>query len=325
MGTSRSQPLSIRYFPILEGPSGVVVNPDIAQPSRPAIITVAMGGVIPGIVPFGVFCIMQWRVRSFWDFNNAVMGLLYSIVTGAFISEVTKLVIGGVRPHFLDACKPDLSKVGEGFQNLYFTKDVCTAPEEVTLNELKSFPSGHSITACAGFVFLYLYLNAKLKVWSNYRPQFWKLVGIHLPLLGALLIVAAMVLDGSHHWYDCVIGAMIGTMVAFSSYRTMYASIFDFRFNHVPLLRHVAFGYGMGHAGAGGFDRAVWSRRVGWGSEEGVYCGAPFDAGYAMRDLGVGKGRSGEEVEATTHHHEKRHHRNGNGPVMEEGRGDDIV
>ncbi|ELU45535.1 PAP2 domain-containing protein [Rhizoctonia solani AG-1 IA] len=41
----------------------------------------------------------------------------------------------------------------------------------------------------------------------------------------------------SHHWYDVIAGAIIGTIGALSAFRMSYASIWDYRFNHIPLPR----------------------------------------------------------------------------------------
>jgi len=44
---------------------------------------------------------MQIRIRSFWDVNNGVLGLLYSLITAAVFQVWLKWLIGGLRPHFL--------------------------------------------------------------------------------------------------------------------------------------------------------------------------------------------------------------------------------
>ena len=82
--------------------------------------------------------------------------------------------------------------------------------------------------------------------------------------------------------YDCLAGAIIGSVMATSAYRMVYASVWDFRFNHIPLTRHTPFSYGAGEAGAGGFESAVFTRRAGWGYDE-AYGGAPFDAAHHLR------------------------------------------
>ena len=70
----------------------------------------------------------------------------------------------------------------------------------------------------------------------------------------------------------------------------VYASVWDFRFNHIPLTRHTPFSYGAGAPGAGGFENALWTHKAGWGLDEGAFVGAPFDAGFGLRGMGAGAG-----------------------------------
>lgn len=162
-----------------------------------------------------------------------------------------------------------------------YDRSICTGDESEISDSLESFPSGHTTAAFAGFVFLSLYLNAKLKVMANYHPAMWKLIAVMAPLLGATLIGGALTIDEYHNWYDILAGAIIGTLMAFTSYRMVYASVWDFRFNHIPLRREVPFTYG-GQGGElfSGFHDAMWTRQVGWGGPESfaAYGGAPFDA-----------------------------------------------
>ena len=90
--------------------------------------------------------------------------------------------------------------------------------------------------------------------------------------------------------------------MAFSAYRMVYASVWDFRFNHIPLTRHIPFSYGAGEPGAAGFDTAIWTRQAGWGHEDGAYGGAPFDSASALRGTGAGTG-SGLNGEGIEHSH----------------------
>lgn len=93
--------------------------------------------------------------------------------------------------------------------------------------------------------------------------------------------------------YDILAGAIIGTVMAFSAYRMLYASVWDFRFNHIPLNRHVPFGY-LYSEGAPGFQDTVFTRRAGWGSPEAAAMGgAPFDATRGgMGGAGAGFGQN---------------------------------
>lgn len=165
-----------------------------------------------------------------------------------------------------------------------YDRTICTGDQDEIDDSLESFPSGHSTAAFAGFVFLYLYLNAKLKVWSNYHPAMWKLIATYAPILGATLIAGALTIDEYHNWYDCLAGAIIGTVMAFSSYRMVYASIWDWRVNHIPLNRAVPF------PGAGAeLENAVFTRKAGWGDVGGGF-GEKHAVGGGVGGTGVGHG-----------------------------------
>jgi diacylglycerol diphosphate phosphatase / phosphatidate phosphatase len=221
--------------------------------------------LLGSLVPIAVILICQIRIRSFWDVDNAVIGLFYSLITAAVFQVFLKWLIGGLRPHFLTVCKPNIPTVtaqetGNGLRQIMYDRTICTGDQDEIDDSLESFPSEHSTASFAGFVFLYLYLNAKLKVWSNYHPAMWKLIATYAPILGATLIAGALTIDEYHNWYDCLAGAVIGTVMAFSAYRMVYASIWDWRVNHIPLNRAVPF------TGAGAeLEHAVFTRKAGWG------------------------------------------------------------
>ena len=190
-----------------------------------------------------------------------------------------------------------------------YDKSVCTGDESEINDSLESFPSGHTTAAFAGFVYLYLYLNAKLKVFANYHPAYWKLIVTYMPLLGATLIGGALTIDEYHNWWDVVAGAIIGTVMAFSAYRMVYASVWDFRFNHVPLVRDMPFGFGMSGQAVQAFSGAMWTRQAGWGFEDGVGQGAPFDAAGGMggaEGAGMSGSSSGAPMMPGNGYHERQ-------------------
>lgn len=61
---------------------------------------------------------------------------------------------------------------------------------------MQSFPSGHTGTATTVGVFLALYLNAKLKAFSNYQTNYWKMIAVLSPLGGAGCVAGLLVIDG---------------------------------------------------------------------------------------------------------------------------------
>ncbi|KAK5096406.1 hypothetical protein LTS08_007662 [Lithohypha guttulata] len=294
LGIYNADPAPSRSFPITFR-DGEIVYPEFAYPLRTEIVPIWEAALLASLIPIAVFLLMQIRIRSFWDVNNAIIGLLYSLITAAVFQVFIKWLIGGLRPHFLYVCAPDLTRVqaasgeylGQGFGRIMFQRDICTGDRAQINDSLESMPSGHSTAAWAGFLYLYYYLNAKLKVFSNYHPAMWKIIATYAPVLGAFLITGALTIDEFHNWYDCLAGAVIGSVMATSAYRMVYASVWDFRFNHIPLTRHTPFSYGAGQAGAGGFETAVFTRKAGWGYEE-AYGGAPFDAAHHLRGAQTG-------------------------------------
>ena len=56
-----------------------------------------------------------------------------------------------------------------------------------------------------------------------------------IPILLAVLIALSKIIDHYHHWYDVLVGALIGTFFAIISYRMCYAAVWDWRYNHIPL------------------------------------------------------------------------------------------
>ncbi|OTA89813.1 hypothetical protein M434DRAFT_398364 [Hypoxylon sp. CO27-5] len=305
LGIYEAKPAPTRSFPVTFS-DGEVVYPEFAYPLRKEIVPIWLAAFLASVIPIVIILFMQIRIRSFWDANNAIIGLLYSLITAAVFQVFLKWLIGGLRPHFLSVCKPDVSLSSNapgvkgagynaaGFTNIYYTSEICTGDENEIDDSLESFPSGHSTAAWAGFFYLYLYLNAKLKVFANYHPAMIKLIAIYAPVLGATLISGALTIDEFHNWYDVVAGAIIGTVMALSAYRMCYASIFDWRFNHIPLSRGRPFSYT--YDGIELMD-ALWTRKAGWGT-------SAANGGHTSRHGGatgftrkpVGSGVRGDEM-----------------------------
>ncbi|KAI0131214.1 acid phosphatase/Vanadium-dependent haloperoxidase [Daldinia grandis] len=258
-GVYKFRPAGVRTFPLTVidartgEDTGEVVYPEFAYPYRPQLISSWVDTVLVIVIPLFTFFVIQIRIRNFWDLNNAIVGCIYALETSAAFQVTIKWLIGGLRPNFYDVCQPDPSLAynpdvdvtglnAVGYRQYMYTSEICTSGQGRPLwNAMQSFPSGHSTTSCAAGVYLFLYLNAKLKVFANYHPSMWKLVLVYCPILGAALVCGSLTVDGSHNWYDILAGATIGTVLAVSSYRTVYASVWDWRINHIPLTRGTAF------------------------------------------------------------------------------------
>ncbi|KAG9240403.1 phosphatidic acid phosphatase type 2/haloperoxidase [Calycina marina] len=288
LGVYFAHPAASRSFPVYFQ-DGEIVYPQFAYPLRKEIVPIWAAALIGFFVPLAGFLICQFRVRSFWDLNNAVIGVLYSLITAAVFQVFLKWLIGGLRPHFLAVCNPDIpvytsAETGNGLNMIMYDRTICTGDRDEIDDSLESFPSGHSTAAFAGLVFLSLYLNAKLKLFANHHPAMWKLIAVWAPVLGATLIAGALTIDEFHNWYDCLAGAVIGTFMAFSAYRMVFAAIWDWRINHIPLNRAVPF-----VAGEAELEGAVFTRRAGWGG-----AGSGHDVGHHGAGVGQGMGNGYE-------------------------------
>jgi membrane-associated phospholipid phosphatase len=266
-----------RTFPITFTNSGDVVYPDWAYPYRGWTIPSWLSGLISIGLPILVYIFATLRIKSAWDLSAAIMGTIWSVLLATLFQVTIKQLIGGFRPTFLDTCRPDLNKLlsnatkpnplnGSGYQDLFYTVDVCTQTDKWQLKHaMTSFPSGHSTAAFAGFGFLFLWLNAKLKVWADHRPAFWKLTVSLLPLLGALLIACSLTIDAAHNWYDIVAGSAIGILTSLAAYRASYAAIWDWRYNHLALQGREAFLYSADPEDDELYKGQTITRAVGWG------------------------------------------------------------
>ncbi len=108
-------------------------------------------------------------------------------------------------------------------------------PKDPLLFAMQSFPSGHTSEAFFVGTFLALYLNAKLKAFSDYHTSFWKWLVVMFPLFGSCLIAGTLIVDTNHHVHDILLSIPWGVLVAFLAYRSHYASVLNYRTNHLPL------------------------------------------------------------------------------------------
>ncbi|KAF9647280.1 acid phosphatase/Vanadium-dependent haloperoxidase [Thelephora ganbajun] len=220
-----------RSFPVFH-PDGSIVYPEYAYPIRKEVVPIWLSAFISFFAPFVFFVLFQIRRRSLDDLLTTTMGLLKSLITAAVFQVWVKWLIGGFRPHFYAVCIPNVAQFsrpsGTQFANYMYDRSVCTGDTKAINDALESFPSGHSTAAFACLIFLTLYFNAQLK---------WKMILFFIPVLGAVLIAGALTIDKFHHHWDVIGGALIGAACAFVAFRQTFASVWDFRFNHLLLPR----------------------------------------------------------------------------------------
>lgn len=88
---------SKRLFPMRYSESQGWYGPtDLSYPKQPLILSNAIAGMIFTAVPLAVILAMQVFVRSFWDANAAILGLLKGLVI-MYVPTVFALLIQNPR------------------------------------------------------------------------------------------------------------------------------------------------------------------------------------------------------------------------------------
>jgi diacylglycerol diphosphate phosphatase / phosphatidate phosphatase len=149
-------------------------------------------------VPALFFALFQIRRKSIDDFLSTTLGLLRALITAAVFQVFIKWLIGGLRPHFLAVCQPNIpvgAVEGYGFSRVMYDRSICTGDPAQIDEAMQSMAAGHATASWAGFTYLSLYFNAQLKVMAAHHPAYWKTVMFFLPLLGAFLISATSTID----------------------------------------------------------------------------------------------------------------------------------
>lgn len=239
------------------------------------------------------------------------MGTVYAVIIAECAHVFLKIFTTGFRPYFLTVCDPDpaiVSAGGDGLGGLYFSTEVCRQTDRALLKQaMTSFPSGHAACGFSGLGFLFLYLSGKLKPWGNYRPMSWEIPVVVAPLVGAMLLSCTVLVHADHHASDVVVGACMGVVSALVMYRAMFASLWDWRFNHIPLRPWEVMEYEVAGENMEGvvLHKGFWETRVGrnfegermgyWqerkrrgAQEEGVVYGEQVDEGVGGDGPGGG-------------------------------------
>ncbi|KAF1837449.1 PAP2-domain-containing protein [Decorospora gaudefroyi] len=217
--------------------------------------------IVMAVISFGVPAVVMgsvglWCMRDFWDGNAAIKGLGLALSTSTLTINILKITIGGLRPHFLSICDPQPPHPWR--PPMWSTvADLCASNDTGALKEAQmSWPSGHACSAFAGFGFLALWLNAKVKAvgfgrrrrarsCSGGEEWEWddeeKLAGlgtvvvvVFLPVVVAGVLAGSKVRDGWHHPVDVVCGGLIGVVFAHVGFLAYYLSVYDTRYNHIP-------------------------------------------------------------------------------------------
>ncbi|KAM4707521.1 phospholipid phosphatase 1 isoform 2-T2 [Discoglossus pictus] len=140
---------------------------------------------------------------------KAIGTFIFGAAASQSLTDIAKYTIGRLRPHFIDVCKPDWTKIN---CSMGYIEDFVCQGDSVKSNEARlSFYSGHSSFSMYCMLFLALYLQSRMKGdWARLiRPtlQFaFVAVSVYVGL--------SRVSDYKHHWSDVLTGLIQGAIVA---------------------------------------------------------------------------------------------------------------
>lgn len=195
---------------------------DLRYPLQDNTVPIWAVPIIAILLPFVVILIYYFIRKDVYDLHHALLGLLYSVLITAVITEAIKNAVGRPRPDFFWRCFPD----GKGVFDPVTLDVNCTGDKTVIKEGYKSFPSGHTSGCFAGLGFLALYLSGKIRVFDR-QGHVAKLCIVFLPLLAAALVGISRVDDYWHHWQDVFAGALLGTIVASFCYLQFFPPPYD--------------------------------------------------------------------------------------------------
>ncbi|XP_040382461.1 lipid phosphate phosphatase 2-like isoform X2 [Oryza brachyantha] len=194
---------------------------DVSYPLKGNTVPFWAVPLIAIVLPWVIFGGIYFKNKNVYDLHHGILGILYSVLITAVITDAIKNGVGRPRPDFFWRCFPD----GKNFNNV--TGDViCHGERSVIKEGYKSFPSGHASAAFAGLGFLAWYLAGKLKAF-NREGHIAKLCLVFLPLLVASLVAVSRVDDYWHHWQDVFAGGILGLTVASFCYLQFFPYPFD--------------------------------------------------------------------------------------------------
>ncbi|XP_061695184.1 phospholipid phosphatase 3-like isoform X3 [Syngnathoides biaculeatus] len=150
--------------------------------------------------------------------GNPYIAALYKQV-GVFVfgcavsqsfTDIAKVSVGRLRPHFLDVCKPDFTAINCSLG--YIADYQCQGPDNRVQEARKSFFSGHASFSMYTMLYLVFYLQSRF-TWHGAR--------LLRPLTQFTLVMMSFytglsrVSDHKHHPTDVLAGFLQGALVAY--------------------------------------------------------------------------------------------------------------
>ncbi|XP_078253047.1 phospholipid phosphatase 1 isoform X2 [Rhinoraja longicauda] len=170
------------------------------------------------VIIFGELASVRWNLLHSNSFiRNSYVATVYKAI-GTFLfgaaasqslTDIAKYSIGRLRPHFIDVCHPDWTKINCSAG--YINEFTCLGNQRMTNEARLSFFSGHASFSMYCMMFVALYLQARMVAdWSRLlRPT------LQFALIASSVYVGlSRVSDYKHHWSDVLTGLIEGALAA---------------------------------------------------------------------------------------------------------------
>lgn len=148
----------------------------------------------------------------------------FGLLSTAVITDFGKVIVGRLRPNFIDVCKPEVNPYTHlcKLNRTFLVPDVdfkCTAEDKQSVEESRlSFPSGHSSLSFYSMIFLILFVNYTWKCRNlGLLPRMVQIVFFVMAFFTALSRIA----DNKHHPTDVLAGASLGIIISICSFICM--------------------------------------------------------------------------------------------------------
>ncbi|XP_026739870.1 phospholipid phosphatase 2-like isoform X2 [Trichoplusia ni] len=139
---------------------------------------------------------------------------IFGFIVNIGIVEVMKGIMGNPRPTFMVLCEPDAAKTCKDSE--YVSEFTCTSTKYSSMLQMdasRSFPSGHASQSVNCGLFIAWYLQRRAFNWRS-RSVFAVPVLQLCCLAYAATCSLTRITDHRHHWWDVLVGTVIGIATA---------------------------------------------------------------------------------------------------------------
>ncbi|KAH3669278.1 hypothetical protein OGAPHI_001399 [Ogataea philodendri] len=193
---------------------------EVERVSGPALLNIVT--IVPTLIIFTGVLLLTPRHHKLYVLYVSLIGQYVSLGTCVFITDVFKNWIGRCRPDFLARCQPDPAALKD---TLYYASEICTTTNKGRLLDgFRTTPSGHSSMSFSGLGYATLWLLGQLTATKS-DVGAWRAIVSLLPALYASYVAMSRTQDYRHHFVDVILGSILGSLIAWWSYRRLFPAV----------------------------------------------------------------------------------------------------